>query len=297
MAHFELSLQLMVQRPDGKHIRFELELTKAGVKKFQFYLFSNQFEKFEELLSIHFYKQALTAVVVDSPYTDWLKKNFRKIRSSKMSENSLIITYLENIPLETLEKQKFLYRFLQLLSYLRTIESSVSWVSKENYRILSFRVSEFLEFTGKKKTNYYQIRKFVDFLKSLQHLPPVLEDFSEKNFRSILIFPYPEVTRKKSWHVELAIAEKVYFYRYPFYFPEKFLTYDDTYDSRVKIFFLLSFSTIELEKEFPIEEFLNQFDISNSRKRKLRNSIVTIFQDAQDLKLIEPRFTLVTKTN
>ena len=158
-------------------------------------------------------------------------------------------------------------------------------------------MSEFLEFTGKKKTNYYQIRKFVDFLKSLQSLPAVLQDFSEGIFRSILIFPYLEVTKKKSWHVELAIADKVYFYRYFFYFPKEFLTYDDTYDLRVKIFFLLSFSTIELEKEFPIEEFLDQFDISNSRMIRLRKSIVTIFQDAQDWKLIEGRFTLLTKTN
>jgi len=39
----------------------------------------------------------------------------------------------------------------------------------------------------------------------------------------------------------------------------------------------------ELEKEFPIEKFLNQFDISNSRMIRLRKSMVTIFQDAQDL--------------
>lgn len=92
----------------------------------------------------------------------------------------------------------------------------------------------------------------------------------------------------------------IYFYKYPFYFPKKFLTYDDTYELRVKIFFLLSFSLIELEKEFRIEAFLNQFDISNSRMVKLRKSIVTIvtiFHDAQDLKLIAARFTLLTKTN
>lgn len=53
----------------------------------------------------------------------------------------------------------------------------------------------------------------------------------------------------------------------------------------------------ELEKEFPIEKFLNQFDISNSRMIRLRKSMVTIFQDAQDLTLIEGRFTLLTKTN
>jgi hypothetical protein len=154
-----------------------------------------------------------------------------------------------------------------------------------------------LDFTGKKKTNYYQIRKFVNFLKSLQSLSAVLQDFLEWSFRSITIFPYLEVTRKKSWHVELAIANKVYLYRYPFYFPKQFLTYDDTYDLRVKIFFLLFFSTIELEKEFPIKEFLDQFDISNSRIIRLIKSIVPTFQDAQDLKSIEGRFTLLTKTN
>ena len=43
-------------RENGKEIRFELELSKSVVKKFQFYLFSNQFEKLEELLCLQFYK-------------------------------------------------------------------------------------------------------------------------------------------------------------------------------------------------------------------------------------------------
>ncbi len=86
-------------------------------------------------------------------------------------------------------------------------------------------------------------------------------------------------------------------YRYPFYFTEEFLTYGDAYNLRAKIFFLLSFSTTELKKELLIEEFLDQVDISGLRLLKLRKSIVKIFQDAQDLKLIETRFTIVKKTN
>lgn len=243
------------------------------------------------------FQQALTTFVMDSCYTDWLRESFRKIRSTQTYENSLIATYLSTIPLETLEKQKFLYQLLQLLSYIRTLESSVNWISNENYRMISFRVSEFLEFLGKKKTNYYQIRKVVDFLKSLQRLPPVLEDFSTESFRSILIFPYLEVRKEKSWKVELAIAEKVYFYRYPFYFPQDFLTYDDVYDLRAKIFFLLSFSTAELSKEFQIQEVFDQVEISRQKMTRLRKSIVIIFEDALDSKLIEPRFTLLMKTN
>lgn len=88
--------------------------------------------------------------------------------------------------------------------------------------MISFRVSEFLEFLEKKKTNYYQIRKVVDFLKFLQRLLPVLEDFSTESFRSILIFPYLEVRKEKSWKVELAIAEKFIFTNIVFIFHKTF---------------------------------------------------------------------------
>ena len=126
------------RRENGKEIRFELELADKGVKKFQFYLFSNQFEKLEELLCIHFYEQALSSFVKDSVSTDWVIENFRNMRASQTYENSLITTYLKNLPLETIEKQEFLYKLLQLLSYIRTLESSVNWISNENYRVISF---------------------------------------------------------------------------------------------------------------------------------------------------------------
>ena len=285
------------RRENGKEIRFELELSKSIVKKFQFYLFSNQFEKLEELLCIHFYKQALTSFVRNSVYLDWLRENFRNIRASQQYDNCLITTYFKNLPLETIEKQEFLYQLLQLLSYIQTLKSSVNWISNENYRVISFQVNEFLEFLGKKKTNYYQIRKLVDFLKSLQSLPPVLEDFSKDSFQSILIFPYLKVTRKKSWNVELAISEKVYLYRYPFYFPEEFLTYENSYDLRAKIFFLLSFSTAELKKKFEIQEVLEKTGLSRQKMTRLRKSISINFKDAENLQFIDSHYTLLMKTN
>lgn len=285
------------RRENGKEIRFELELSKSAVKKFQFYLFSNQFEKLEELLCIHFYKQALTSFVRDSVYTDWLRENFRNIRASEQYESSLITTYFKNLPLETVKNQEFLYQLLQLLSYIQTLKSSVNWISNENYRVISFQVNGFLEFLGKKKTNYYQIRKLVDFLKSLQSLPPVLKDFSKSSFQSILIFPYLKVTREKAWTVELAISEKVYLYRYPFYFPKEFLSSNDIYELRAKIFFLLSFSTLELKKEFEIQKVLEQTGLSIQKMRRVRKSIFIIFKEAENLKLIEPQFILVMKTN
>ena len=144
-----------------------------------------------------------------------------------------------------------------------------------------------LEFLGKKKTNYYQIRKLVDFLKSLQSLPTVLEDFSKSSFQSILIFPYLKVTREKAWTVELAISEKVYLYRYPFYFPKEFLSSNDIYDLRAKIFFLLSFSTIELKKKFEIQKVLEQTGLSLQKMKRVRKSIFITFKEAENLNFFQ----------
>ena len=46
-------------KPNGRELRFEIELKKTVVKNFQHYLFTNQFETFEETITAHFYNQAV----------------------------------------------------------------------------------------------------------------------------------------------------------------------------------------------------------------------------------------------
>ena len=45
-------------KPGRKKIRFEIEVKKDGVKKFPHDFLTGQFERFEELLTEHFYDQA-----------------------------------------------------------------------------------------------------------------------------------------------------------------------------------------------------------------------------------------------
>ena len=42
-----------------RKIRFDIEVKKDEVKKFQHDFFTSQFERFEELLTKHFYHQAI----------------------------------------------------------------------------------------------------------------------------------------------------------------------------------------------------------------------------------------------
>jgi hypothetical protein len=166
----------------------------------------------------------------------------------------------------------------------------------QQYRILSFKFTNFLEFVSANK-NHYQVQKLGKFLRSLQTLPSMLSVISKYCFRSINIFPYVKVFKKKSWYVKLAIAEELYLYKYPFYFPEDFLNYQKKYQFQAQINFLLAFSVVEIEKVFDVEEFLDQFDISNSNLRKVRHYLIQAFVLAKDFKLIEGEFILVLKTN
>jgi hypothetical protein len=106
-----------------------------------------------------------------------------------------------------------------------------------------------------------------------------------------------EVRRKKSWCVELAISERLYFYQYPFSFPKNFLICDQKYQLRVQFFFLKSFSISSLKKEFQIEKFFQTFSVSNSKTKDLRNYMIELFASLESSKRIEPGFAILLKTN
>jgi hypothetical protein len=170
-------------------------------------------------------------------------------------------------------------------------------MADQDYHIFQFPVNHFLEFIGKPKNNHYQIKKLVEFLKSLQRIRPILENFSDGGFRSYVVFPYVKVERKRSWCVELSVCQELYLYRYPFHLPETFLNYQDNFELKVKFILLQSFCQISIDKEFPTQEFLGQVSISPSKSAKLKNCIVTVLHELKDSKIIEPEFQILTNQN
>lgn len=289
-------------KPNGKELRFEIELKKTLVKNFQNYLFTNQFETFEDILTRHFYNQAVKLFDLENSYCDWLLANFRRVKKPPVQElliNSLSTSYLTKKPMHELTEVEFFYRLIQLLNYIKCLESSSKSISVGDltYMTFQFPVNSFLEFIGKPKNNYYQVKKLVEFLKSLQTIEPILDNFSDVGFRGYVAFPYMKVERKKCWWVELSICEELYFYPYPFHLPETFLNYRDNFELKVKFILLQSFCKVSVRKEFPTQEFLGQVSISTSKSAKLKNYIVKVLNELKDLKVIEPEFEILTKQN
>ena len=285
------------KKSNGKFIRFELEMKLETAKNFQFFLFAGQFETLESKLIQHYYSYITTKFEIHrSCYTDWIVENFRNVRVLQIPKNSLVTTYLINTLYNRLNDQEFIYTLFQLLSYIRQLEYSFDFIVDQEYLIISFKLTDFLEFIGA-NNNHYQLQKLGKFFKYLQTLPPILSTISNICFQSINIFPYIRVFKKKSWYVQLAIAEEFYFYKYPFYFPKAFLNYQNKYQFQAQFNFLLAFSVLGIEKVFDVKDFLDQFDISNSNLRKVKSYLLQTFVLAQDFKLIENQFLLVLKTN
>ena len=89
-------------KPNGRELQFEIELKKTVVKKFQHYLFTDQIKIFEELLTTHFYYQAIQLFDLKSSYRDWLFADFRRVRTPRIREvliNSLSTSYLTEKPI------------------------------------------------------------------------------------------------------------------------------------------------------------------------------------------------------
>ena len=65
----------------------------------------------------------------------------------------------------------------------------------------------------------------------------------------------------------------------------------------MKFILLQSFCKISVRKEFPTQQFLERVSISTSKQAKLKGYIVKVLNELKDLKVIEPKFEILTKRN
>jgi hypothetical protein len=135
-------------------------------------------------------------------------------------------------------------------------------------------------------------------LKSLQELPPLVEKFSDMEFRSSIMFPLVKLSKQgRSWIFKVAIGNQLYSYSYPFVFKNSLSNYQSKYDLLIKLKIIEVLSTTDLEKKFCVEDFLNQFSISNQKQREIKKRIVDLLNELITSKTLESHFDIVSKNN
>ena len=182
----------------------------------------------------------------------------------------LLTSYMTDRKLDSFSD---LFRFL---SFIQDREGSKQFLDDQVYYLVTFPVIDFTRYLGLNERSHYQRNKILEILQSLQTLKPILDNFDDIYFRSSVMFPYVKVQKKRSSMD--SVGEQLYFYKYPFQFTNYF-------------------NTTSLKKQFRVEEFLNQFNISNSKQTELKQIIITALDEAINYRLIKAQFKILTRDN
>jgi hypothetical protein len=288
----EINYSVHSEIMDG--LQFELELKKEGIKSFQEFLFANQIEEFEKRLTKHFFNQSGKYFVLNFCYTDWLAKTLRKIIEKPKLNSGLVTDYLGKSELNSFVDKEYFFQVLQFLSFIRNLKGIKQFVDDQIYYLIEFPVADFQRFLRRNPKSSYQRSKLLDFLISLQTLPPLIEKFSDIEFRSSVMFPLFKLRKQgRSWVLRIAIGEQLYFYNYPFIFSDSLLHFQNKFDLIVKLEIIQVFSTNSLEKRFPVENFIHQFP--KKKRAQIKKLIIELLDELQKSKLIESNFNIVLK--
>lgn len=277
------------------HLRFEYEIRKESIKQHTSLLLENKIELFESTLTKQYILYSGKIIPLKSKltkYTSWLIPKLRYFR--QMSPKSFIFQtdYIQSQQIKTFQDEKNIILFFQFLSYIRKLDYQTEHLGNTSYRCVYFEIRDFLKAQNQKYT-YYQLKKLKDFIENLQ-TNFIIQKFSDSYFQSLASVPKVEFFKsQKTLGAKVWIAEELFFYQYPFSFPElqteKFLKYEFSVLSHI----LITFSSISLDKHFDLTKFLDSYStLSNKDTKLIKEYFIKYIRIFVDNNIIENRILI-----
>lgn len=93
----------------------------------------------------------------------------------------------------------------------------------------------------------------------------------------------------------MAISEDFYYYAYPFHLPIERLQFNGKYDEEIKKEIVHRINIEGLKKEFPLEDFLDRFPVSNSPRTLIKTKIIDTLNVLVQANTIDSYFELIDK--
>ncbi|QXE46227.1 hypothetical protein IV203_000157 (plastid) [Nitzschia inconspicua] len=262
------------------------------LQKYHHLLFQNQLDKFEQELASHFFVYFGKLLPFNFSYLDWLVAGLRPIRKQLIPKDSLNSNYIKS-EIKT-DPIKFI-ALLQFINYARFLDYEIKYIEDVPYRVVTFRLQNFLQLQNITPNNY-QINKSKDFFEELQN-GIVVTSFSDRYYQSLVAIPYVKFDRVNHfWVAKVWLMEELFHYHHPFYFPNMFQSKLTKDEFNVRFKFLQIFASVNIEKVFPIEEFLNSYPsvISNQRKTKIKQHFIELVIELKNAGLIESNYKIIS---
>ena len=188
------------------------------LQEYHLLVVGNRLEEFEQKLSSHFLLSFGKLLPLKSSYMDWLVIKLRPIRKQPSLPSELNSDYIQS---EILADTRTFVMLIQFLNYARNLDFQIKHIDQILYRVVGFRLQDFLQVQNKSK-NQYQLVKVKKFLKVLQ-TGILLTSFSDTYFQSLVTVPLVRFHKyQKFWIGKVWLAQELFYYDYPFYLPDLF---------------------------------------------------------------------------
>ena len=280
----------------GKNfLKFEHEMKGKFIKTYHILLIQNNFEEFEHKLSIHFLTYFAKVLPLHYSYTDWLVIQLRPLRKQTFSLTGLKVDYLGSASFQNnIDPYKFC-TLLQFLVYAQTLNYKIDSLGTTSYRLVQFRVQDFLKYR-KLSSNYYQLKKLIEFFDELQ-TNSLIKFFSNQKYRSLVTIPEVNLQKGKqnSWTVEVWIADELFYYAHPFVLPDLFQRKLTKHQFEIQFHVIRTFSSLDIQKTFYFKEFLQAYPstLNNQQITSIKRYFIQLMEIFEEHKLIESSYQVL----
>ena len=299
----------------GKFLKFEMEIRRKLIADYKPDFLSNNFEKIEDSLIREFLNYFWKLLPLKSKYTDWLSQKVRPIANNTRSS---IVPYIstdyiksDKSKLSALSIKNFIM-FLKFIRFTKKLNYEILKFDNILYRVIIFRVKDFSDECDsifKSANNFYKIDQVKKFLRQLQQ-NIFVEIFNDSDSMKILTFEHQsivEMDRLTGIHrvtvfkqpgskyllARVVLMDDLFHYQYPFRFPDLFEGDLNKHEKLVRIEFIKTFSSKDVEKRFHIRQFFNTYKISNQKIKDVKRIFIDIIHIFQQHQLIEKQVLLI----
>jgi hypothetical protein len=259
----------------------------------QYYLLlvENRLEEFEQKLSFYFTLYFAKLLPLQHYHLDWLVIQLRPMRRQSCLQSDFKADYVQS---EIKSDSRKFVMLIQFLNYAQHLDFEIKSIDQISYRVVSFRLQDFLRFQNK-YNNQYQLTKVKEFFEEIQ-TGILLTSFSDNYFQSLVAIPLVKFHKiQKFWVGRVWLAEELFYYRYPFLLPDFFknkLT-KDQFEVRVEV--IKIFHSVDITKTFLIQQFLDSYStVSNQRINKIKKNFIELVQILQEYDLIESNYKIIS---
>jgi hypothetical protein len=279
-------------------LRFEHEMKGQFIEEYSNIFVSKSWEDFEDVLSQHFLHYFGKHLAMDSVHLNWLAVKLRSIRPEPVANLIFKMDYISSIA--SIEDQKKVVQFLKFLVYAKDLDYVTQSLGSTRYRCVSFRVQDFLKFQEPtvQVGSQYKVQKLKKFFKELQ-TDFLLSMFRDYTFQKLISVPKVEFWKDYHWMVKVWIVDELFYYNYPFAFPDMFHGNISKTKFAVQFEIIRVFSSLGFEKRFDIHKFIHNYPsrLSNQTIRQMKELFVESVKVLQQNNLIQSRFKIIREGN